>query len=157
MPTNRTRRKRTQSSELSESKVEHLLTGRAVMPGFEYPETERKKDWQKYKDPLMTYWFTEPKDVDEIIGFAKPGGLFTRPAAWWDYEAPERRKCLNMDISKHPVFDDSKQWAFDKWAKGIPKVGWRKDGQSPQFETQKEYLIRLDLLTETEKQLLENE
>lgn len=181
MPTNRTKRTRNRTPELTEAQVEHLLTGRAVKTDFSYPEDQRKSDWRKYKKSLMKYWISDLKEkyrkdpekyADEIIGFAMPKGPFTRPAAWWDYNAPEPRHCLNYDESEICCYNDAlpchlQTGNYSEDLKktrrclnsGVPFQPLRfKDGQRrvAEFETEKDYLIRLDLLTETESQLLKN-
>jgi hypothetical protein len=88
----------------------------------------------------------------------------TRPAGWWRFDAPELRRCLGRDRDDDDDdegngHDDGRLPAAEdpnlpEWAKGTylgrPRVD---DGYA--YETQREYLERLGLLSDDEKMLLE--
>jgi hypothetical protein len=76
--------------------------------------------------------------------------LFERPAAWWDYESPESRKLLSGDPSG----------AFPERGlfKGKPNsYKSLKACNELIYESEKSYLIRLNLLNDIERRLLVEE
>ena len=82
-----------------------------------------QKHWDKYKAEVLEYCQRDPL-TSRAPAYIKPLGLFKRPWAWWEFDAQEQRK----EITPSCVMD-----------KLFP------------FEPEKDYLIRLDLLTEAEK------
>jgi len=124
------------------------------------------KEWAKHKKEIMPGWINE-----------HPG---TRPWAWWKFDAPEMRKRLsgngdpdfehlgvkklfNFGIPTHFM----EQWMVDyyngrlkhvdggfvkcKWKEGdCDAIAYDPD-DPPVYETEYEYLKRLNLLTKSEK------
>lgn len=98
--------------------------------------------------------FFEPIDIDKarrvwaVVGREfvanwiadKPG---SRPWAWWEFDAPEPRQRLDSD-------EDEVAPAWGRMSFGQPM--WHPSGR---YETELEYLDRLDLLTEAEREALE--
>ena len=94
---------------------------------------------------------------------------FQRPRWWWDFEAPERRQCVN---GPHPFDNPERQIYVNRWKLEYPHGGgddayrlyMGKPGcicgpdftqkPYPKYETEKAYLIRLDLLVGLERELL---
>lgn len=120
-------------------------------------EALRKQCWGELRDSILAEWIR-----------AKP---FTRPCGWWDYEAPARRECVS---GLHP-FDHPGQIAhnaakeleypgFTAWvtsfSHGTPRIhgGPGFDFHSPmRYETERQYLERLDLFTRYERELIAGE
>jgi len=61
------------------------------------PEDLERQLWQDHKARLMEVWL-DPSRYDGSKFFV-PGGPFTRPRAWWKYEA-------GLEFAPHP----EKQW-----------------------------------------------
>ena len=120
---------------LGSSHMEHLMLGFSFMDGddlFERVSPDwRKEVWGEYREQLMAEC---------------PAG--TRPAAWWDYDAPkEPRKRLGGTGTPIPGC---------RFRKGVP-LAYGEDydlEDPPRYETEAEYLGRHGLLTETEKEAL---
>jgi hypothetical protein len=120
-----------------------LLTGVDMFQLYRSPE-KMKRDWIKHRSNLM-------KQAHEKLG---PG---RRCWAWWKFEAPEPRKRIGgrgiaaIETPKCP------QWAREL-SFGRPVV-WDADyadATETWFESQRDYLIRLKLLTPEEKKILES-
>jgi hypothetical protein len=105
--------------------------------------------WNELRVPFMRQWIAE-----------HPG---SRPWAWWEFDAPERRQCVN-DV--HP-FDRPDRWretdrlccaeiqrrTYSLWY-GCPALLGPGDFDC-RFESQPDYLDRLGLLTAQERAAIE--
>ena len=76
-------------------------------------------------------WFDRPA----------PGGAGTRPAAWWKYDAPEPRRVTRGTL---PEGSDRDYFGMSRFCYG-----------SVEYEEEADYLNRLDLLTDAEREILE--
>jgi hypothetical protein len=90
----------------------------------------------------------------------RPG---TRPAAWWRYDAPELRRVVGRDIDEDEEngHDDGRLPAAEDpnlpdWAKGKTYFGKPTVADGYVYESQREYLERLNLITEGEKELFKH-
>ncbi len=96
-----------------------------------------KKAWEKHRTKIMSLMGRDP-------GF--PAG--SRPAAWWRFDAPEQRRQLSGPAPM-PADHQGSRYQFNQGllAKGIPTC-WvnMQDADSAVFETEYEYLERLNLL-----------
>ena len=82
-----------------------------------------QKHWDKYKTEVLEYCQRDPL-TSNAPPYIKPLGLFKRPWAWWEFDAPEKRREITP---VHPL-----------------------DKLFP-YETEKDYLVRVELLTDAEK------
>lgn len=108
-----------------------------------------KTDWVLYRDQILADWVTK-----------HPG---TRPWAWWQFDATARRE--PVDGSQHP-FDRSERKRYAaKWQRLYPKRDLRlfellygmpaiSLGERCTFETEAQYLTRLNLLLPGEAESL---
>jgi hypothetical protein len=110
--------------------------------GDQEADERRRQAWEDLRDDLMADWIES--------------NPFTRPDGWWRYEAPERRQCLS---GPHPHDDPAWPNNCPKWlSRGKPRFCAVVPGDyKAQYETQREYLERLGLLTNHERALLANE
>ena len=133
---------------------------REALVGFDFfhvfrTDAEQAIAWHDLRDELLEQWIQD-----------KP---FTRPDVWWRYDAPELRRCTNgVHPFDRPAFIDyCREWeaiypdsniteCTKKTWYGVPCI-WgppELDGTA-EFETERAYLERLDLLTDHERQLLD--
>lgn len=138
------RRRRT----FSQLHVETLCTGHDYFGSFA-SDDERREAWDELGPAILDAW----RELN-------PG---TRPDAWWTHDAPERRRCIN---GVHP-FDDPAHRERAAAIKAEFPAGldllalWQgkprycgKDQFDLRYETQADYLDRLDLLTDGERAAL---
>jgi len=77
-------------------------------------------------------------------GWPMPGGLFTRPWGWWYYDAEEPRRRIGGP--GEPC--DPDEWSYI----GTPNAWATYDTTDPpRFESERDYLTRLDLLFDVER------
>jgi len=112
---------------LTREQREHLIFGYTILDGIDnFPfksKKERKRLYFQHKDELL-----------------EATGQNRRPAAWWDFESPEKRKIIDGDPS------------LCMWESGLsfgkPRLlnieSW-KDPNRPLFESQRAFLKRLKL------------
>lgn len=103
----------------------------------ELSDEQAQSLWAAHRDTLLAEWIER-----------RPG---TRPHAWWRFEAREPRKAV--DGMPHPFANEARGKIVGglDLEFGMPNC-WLPDGNwGRKFETQKEYLTRLGLLTEAEK------
>jgi hypothetical protein len=134
MPTTRRRRQyeRRVPAQQSERTVEKLQSGDDWHPMFDGPalsDDELRKVWRQLRSDLLDRHIKE-----------KPG---TRPWAWWRFESTEPRE----QVSDGPEPIGPPDW-FGKPSRYL--------GQPPEnmYESQVDYLERLGLLTDDERELL---
>jgi len=151
MATNRSRIHRPQvaKGDVKPDQLEDLLRGYVLLP-MKKPvfknETERRRVWEKNREYIFS--LQGQKCRDESFGLNSAIDvyfeLFKRPAAWWDFEAPEPRRMLTGDPTA--IIPE------DGLRKGIPRCfRSREEWQQMVFESEKDFLIRHGLLTELEK------
>lgn len=111
-------------------------------------DERRKEAWEDLRDELMADWISK-----------HPG---TRPLAWWTFEAPERRRCINREL--HPHDEPTRlEWEAKqepthaehsrRLTRGRPSIIAGPDFKLdpyPRYETELEYLRRLNLLVPAE-------
>jgi hypothetical protein len=158
MPTNRQLRTRKPKSAITAIEFEGLLTGTFW---FNEPTEARMRElWTDHRVELETFWSQDPEQWKAAgntptFGLPEPGGPFSRCWAWWKFEAPEPRRRIGGEGIAAIDSADCPTWA-KKLSFGRPTV-WDDDyGDETEtwFETQKDYLIRLDLLTVLERREL---
>ena len=117
------------------------------------PDRERMQaDWEQYRDDLLAEWIQK-----------HPG---TRPFAWWLFDSPERRR--TADGSVHP-FDNPERIAHVEECRLLypnsPMDAYRLRYGRPsthvgfgdglvRYESEADYLSRLDLLLPGEAELI---
>jgi hypothetical protein len=131
---------------LTEDQTEYLLTGMSwgelAGGAFKTPEDEART-WKQNRARL-------------ISRYQQKHGPFCRPWAWWKHDAPELRRRIGGEGVAAIDTDDCPEWAKDRVSFGRPVV-WDDDyGDEVEtwFETERDYLIRLNLLTPEEKKIL---
>lgn len=117
-------------------------------------EALRAEAWHDLRDELLPIWIAD-----------KP---FSRPDIWWKCDAPELRRCVNgvhpferPDFishcaeceQQHPGYTNrmKKTWFGKPCIFGAPGL----DGKA-EYETERDYLERHNLLTPTELALIES-
>jgi len=152
MPSTRTKSKRTAAikGELKAEELEDLLRGYTLIsprrPVFK-SESERRRVWEKNREYIMS--LQNQKCRDESFGLNSQIDvyfpLFARPESWWRYEAPEPRRMLAGDPTA--IIPE------DGLRKGVPRCfRSREEWAAMTFESERDYLIRNNLLTDLEKQ-----
>jgi hypothetical protein len=141
--------------------ISHLLRGTYLHPGcgFATKPPDHSGDCTDY-DAMRRAWDELRHDLLPAFIAEHPG---TRPYAWWVFDAPERRQ--RTDGVVHP-FDDRKRRqhvenvarkypAFRETAyklhRGRPRCLCVPDDFAAQYESELQYLDRLDLLTPEER------
>ncbi len=115
--------------ELTPTQWSYLLDAGGMLLGVPFADDEAyRAAWDAHRDELMASYTR-----------LHPG---RRPRAWWSFEAPEPRRLADGSIFQ----------SAGRMVRGIPR---RKVTDPPVvFETELDYLRRLDLLTESEKRHL---
>jgi hypothetical protein len=131
-------------------------------------------DWADHRDALMAYWCQDPAawilDLSESHWVqAKPGGLGTRPWAWWTFEAPQPRRLVarwtaegrvipldldtppELDVADWPRLWLTQRWRYFYFGMRTPAPGY------VEFESEYAYLTRLGLLPPEEHAARETE
>lgn len=135
---------------------DHHYDGRSLWRS-ESLRTEMAGAWQFLRPQLLAEWIALPKRPGDR------GGPGTRPAAWWVYDAKERRQ--RIDGGVYP-FDNPERQAkvagivgqyphragdFDYLFYGLPCPLVVPDDFAAVFETEFDYLKRLGLLMDGEE------
>lgn len=159
MPPRRKRPPMNTKEQFSEDQIQFLLNGRDFF-GLLGSDEHARPAWELLSSELMP----------EFIA-SHPG---QRPWAWWQFDAPERRRCLNQS---HPFDDLRRQERVERIAAesgtaanyrddayklsfGLPVslIYFDRDGgpddTTARYEGEAEFLERLDLLADTERRLL---
>lgn len=120
--------------------------------------TEMAGAWQFLRPQILKEWVRkEPRRDDD-------GGAGSRPAGFWVFDAPERRRCLN---GLHPLDDPAREARiteivgqyphrerdFRYLFYGMPGAFVVPSDHTRVYETQFDYLKRLGLLMEGEEEL----
>ena len=121
--------KKRKHSGLTADQREFLLYGRNLLTvDFPFKNERHRKE----------LYFQHQEELLEAVGLDK------RPAAWWQYSAPEpRRRIVSGDPSlamwsKGTYFGKCRLYDIESWS----------DPRRPIFESQKDYLIRHNLMEE---------
>lgn len=112
---------------------------RRVEGSDDHEHNAKREAWELLGDEILAAWVED-----------KP---LTRPWAWWKFTAPEPRQ--RIDGGVHPHDDPRRPVGFPKQLEwGIPRnVALVPGDTKAKYETEREYLERLDLLTDHEKTL----
>jgi Fe-S cluster biosynthesis and repair protein YggX len=104
-------------------------------PKFPFESQQKRRDlWNKYKTYIQKQMYAFRKHGN----FRNPNWNCLRAEEYWKFDSPEPRLILNGAKRIHPEDPDSDIW--DRW---------------PSEETQFEYLSRLNLLTDVDRQFIE--
>ena len=136
--------------EARDGRIQYLTHGFSFVSreAFDDDETAHAA-WVEIRSLLLA------KFINEMPG--------TRPWAFWEYDAPERRRCHG----KHPFDDPARKRDMEKWRQeypdvhrpemdlyfGIPQMISSRAESELEFETEGEFLIRLNLLTDFEREV----
>lgn len=126
----RLQRRTLKDDELTDARRCHLLFGRVMLNGEnDYPFQDAE-----HRESL---WFLYRKELLKTYMSIFPG---QRPSAWYAYEMPEARR-----LKTGGYFDGN----GNGYRRGIP----HGEGVPParDFESERKYLTRLNLLTDLEK------
>jgi hypothetical protein len=140
---------------------EGMLTGMFWLD--DTTETRMRELWRDHRAELENYYAQDPEQwktagESKTFGLPEPAGVFLRCWAWWKYEAPEPRRRIAGEGIAAIDTDNCPEWA-NNLSFGCPTV-WDDDyGDETEtwFETEKNYLIRLKLLTPEEERILKAE
>jgi hypothetical protein len=149
-----------QKAKLTNDQIWHLVKGSCLLDWVE-PNYNKMgpnglpmpfKSW-KHRKKL---YFDFKSEIFDLQGQNIPNSHIiafhfgARPAAWWNYESPERRRLLSGNA------DHILEW--DPTFFGKPYLVSSLEAHNfLKFETQPEYLDRLDLLLPGEKQKIKPE
>lgn len=116
-----------------------------LFEGFDFfneiSEDERRATWELNREWMLA----------EYIAMAPT----TRPSAWWDYDSPGPRKCISGPGAWCMRDPDAPEWTRKLYF-GRPGVSCYEDVKHPSaYESQVEYLNRLDLLEQSEVDYLD--
>lgn len=112
---------------------------------------QMREDWETHREEMLAEWIAE-----------RPG---SRPWAWWTFDAVARRE--TSDGTDHPFDRLERRELCEKWHAEHPAM--RHDErfvelffgvpvicvEAARFETERQYLSRLNLLTSDEQQTKE--
>ncbi len=104
-------------------------------------QANRRGAWKRFRAAILAKWMAD-----------NPG---TRPAAWWQYDAPEpwrRRIGGGLASNEDPSAPDWIRNAGPSF--GLPKYASNDPSNGPIFETEHAYLKRHNLLTADEAKAL---
>lgn len=160
-------RRKAREDRLTADQWDELCTGESGFTeasAFE-SEAERRGRWQRHREDLLRWWTRGPDAPDppaDRFWARTPGEPGTRPWAWWEYDAPERRRLTDPDRLREHVaarrntpedtpdraVETARNWTGESRF-GIPRRD--EDGNVYRwgyvgFESEREYLERLDLL-----------
>lgn len=124
-----------------------------------------REAWEIFRDEILHDWI---RDKPQYPGYYGPGPG-TRPWAWWKFDAPELRR--RIDGKPHPFENPDRIAAIaereikfpgfaqtaNKTYFGTSSCLFMRDDFGAEYETQQQYLERLDLLLPGERELLEDD
>lgn len=134
--------------EWSQQQRQHLLTGRSFFDDTFADDDQMRQAWSEIGEELTAEWIAE-----------RPG---TRPWGWWKFVAKEPRRCLS---GPHPFTNGARTRFLGDKAKltrfGLPRMlvcptsaPGCPDDFACRFESERDFLERLGLLTQAERNLL---
>lgn len=149
----RPRRKGRERCNYTERHYQQLKDGWFGFGGFSgccYPPSRvppevmaaAREGWEQLRDEIMEAWIAE-----------RPG---TRPWAWWEWDAPERRRCIEGPGHHCMRNPNAPEWT-KRLTFGVPTVLGGDDFDNPDsvYESERDYLERLGFIDFHERQLLE--
>lgn len=158
----RLHRRLREREEITEEHIEALTVGYDWWHSFRGPgdndETElenKRAAWEMLGENLINEW---AKDCP-----------FTRPIGFWQFSAPELRRCLTgVHPFQRPEFVahcEEMELEYPGYAqrvrkmvRGVPCISGPPGLQGSElYESERDYLLRLDLLTDYERELLAQE
>jgi hypothetical protein len=158
------RRSKRRRAGYDQEHINHLLIGVYLCPGHGFATKPRDHagdftDW----DAMRRAWLELRHELLPAFIAEHP---FQRPYAWWVFEAPERRR--RTDGVVHPFDDRVRRQQVENTARtnpnfretayrlyyGRPSCLFMPDDFAAKYESQLEYLQRLNLLTEVERREL---
>lgn len=138
---------KSRNNKLTGAQKDSLLHGHEFFGGAFQSEDDRRKAWEIHRAELLTFWTQDPGEwlnAGNRQGFGNPapGGPGTRPAAWWDYDAPEALRIIST----------AEQIALEIEKRGEPEYTADKEHSQSFYydgadETEVAYLSRLGLLS----------
>lgn len=102
------------------------------------PDYDLSAAWAELRSELMAAWHTGTPIPD---AYDEKGTAGERPAAWWTYDAPGRRRVV--EGTEQNTGDDRTFFGVPAIARGLVE-----------YESQAEFLDRHDLLTDAERAAL---
>ena len=148
------KRSKSRRSHYTEWHVRQLIEGHDLFGNIAFGNDEDmdieaiKVAWGVLRDKIMADYTRE-----------NPG---CRPWCWWFVESPEPRQ--RVDGILHPFKDRLRKARFDAMPDhwyvkrhandlffGLPRINLTDEERSAKYETEPQYLLRLDLLTKAER------
>lgn len=151
MPSKLKKRTRIRKNELDPFEVEHLMKGDSTLPIY-LTDQQIKTLWQRHKQYIMSYYtdgyqYTgEDNTLHIVLRHTKPGPG-KRPWAWWKWESKEPLRVNEEPCTNYPAICGACELRYYKDQYLLANYCRRT-------EKEVDYLIRLNLLTDTEKRLL---
>ena len=111
--------------------------------GWDEPTmAEKREAWEALRDELLSAWVRDDP--------------CTRPWAWWEFDAPERRR--RIDGKPHPFDSPARKQHGKKFGHketeklffGMPNYLMVEDDADAEYESEADYLERLGELTDEE-------
>ena len=154
MPRKPIRERLRAKQDLPEYLYKYLTTGKKPDNSKMKKFKQAEGTWEIFNLDLDEAWHTHSKKIMAIWVTEKPG---SRPWCWWEVTAPETRR----QISGKEIKDE---WPGDLcYDFGVPvysasaALGESKNRiKASDFETELQYLKRLNFLTKDEKKLLKH-
>lgn len=153
MPSKLKKRQRINKDKLGHWELRYLMRGCSLFP-IDNSDKRMKPLWEKHRDYLMAFYtdgqqYTGDDDTMSRVLTQTEHGPGKRPWGWWKWEAKEKLQEKEACTSYYAPScwsckrDYKDQYMLARYCKKV--------------EPQLEYLTRLNLLTEKEKQLLSEE
>ena len=135
---------------MTEEQAIDLLIGFSMADKIFRDDDHRRVCWEANKEQLID------KDYGpDGIQKREPG---TRPHAWWAYSAPQPLRILkNAEYwTVAPGHEDDWRQYYGIFPVTLPTDGWAEAGYpSAEYETEADYLRRLDLLLPGEEEAIQ--
>lgn len=118
---------------------------------------EFQRAWEIFRDDVLADWIRlDPEQERHACG---PG---TRPYAWWRLDAPEPRQRVDGGVHPFDDFERTERLRASHWASqritrtyfGLPSLLCSREENEAIYETQAEYIERLNLWLPGEKEML---
>lgn len=136
MPRVKRRRKRRRETELNQFQVWYYEEGVPLLC----------QEWSEDAEAVEAGW-------EEVRDQVIPLHPFYRPWGWWKFDATEKLRVRQPDETPSPlVVAILAKFEGFRCPSAIERM--QRDDHRLEYETEAEYLIRLDLLTDRERELL---